>query len=45
MTPEPDLGERMIELAFREGAEVTVLAPPDAAPLAEVDGVGAVLRW
>lgn len=40
---EPFLGERMIELAFGEGAEVTILAPATAAPLG--DGVGAILRW
>jgi hypothetical protein len=42
---EPHLGERMIELAFRESAQVTVLAPEAAAPLADVDGIGAILRW
>lgn len=45
MTPEPDLAERMIELALSHGAEVTVLTPDDAAPLADADGVGALLRW
>ena len=45
LAPEPQLDERMIELAFQESAEVTVLAPEAAAPLADVDGVGAILRW
>lgn len=45
MSFEPDLGERMIELAFRDSAQVTVLDPAHAAPLADADGVGAVLRW
>lgn len=43
--PEPHLAERMIELAFREGGEVTVLTEQEAAPLAEADGVAALLRW
>jgi hypothetical protein len=45
LRPEPDLGERMIELAFQENAEVTMLEPADAASLADAGGVGAVLRW
>jgi hypothetical protein len=45
LTPEPHLGERMIELAFEQSAAVTVLTPDAAAPLADVDGVGAILRW
>ncbi|HEY8473795.1 MAG TPA: VLRF1 family aeRF1-type release factor [Natronosporangium sp.] len=45
LRPEPHLDERMIELAFREGARVTMLAPAAAAPLADVDGIGATLRW
>jgi release factor family 10 len=45
LTDEPHLGERMIELAFRDSAQVTVLAPEAAAPLADVEGVGALLRW
>lgn len=45
MSHEPDLEERMIELAFRDSAKVTVLDPAHAAPLADVAGVGAVLRW
>jgi hypothetical protein len=45
MSHEPDLGERMIELAFRDSAQVTILDPPYAMPLADADGVGAVLRW
>jgi hypothetical protein len=45
LVDEPHLGERMIELAFRESAQVTMLSPAAAAPLADVDGVGAILRW
>jgi hypothetical protein len=45
LAAEPHTGERMIELAFRQSAEVTMLAPADAAPLTDVDGVGAILRW
>jgi hypothetical protein len=45
LAPEPHTGERMIEMAFRQSAEVTVLAPADAAPLTDLDGVGAILRW
>jgi hypothetical protein len=40
---DPFLGERMIELAFHERADVTVLPPATATPLD--DGVGAILRW
>ncbi|MFD8590987.1 VLRF1 family aeRF1-type release factor [Streptomyces sp. NPDC059637] len=43
--PEPELGERMIERALLEGAEVTVLAPESAPRLAGTDGVAALLRW
>jgi hypothetical protein len=45
LTPEPRLGERMIELAFREGADITVLGSTTAAPLADTEGIGALLRW
>ncbi|WP_207391303.1 VLRF1 family aeRF1-type release factor [Streptomonospora litoralis] len=45
MAEEPDLGERMIELGFTSGAEVTLLPPEAAAVLAEEDGVAALLRW
>jgi Bacterial archaeo-eukaryotic release factor family 10 len=45
LRPEPHLGERMIELAFRDGARVTMLAPQAAAPLSDADGIGAILRW
>ncbi|MPZ28014.1 MAG: hypothetical protein GEV12_16795 [Micromonosporaceae bacterium] len=43
LCPEPHLGERMLELAFRDGARVTMLDPDAVAPLA--DGAGAILRW
>jgi len=42
---EPDLPERMIELAYRTGAEVTLLDPTIAGPLSGADGVAALLRW
>lgn len=45
MAPEPHLDERMIEMALQQGARVTVLDPPASAPLAEADGIGAILRW
>ena len=45
LVPEPRLDERMIELAIREGAAVSVLDAMAAAPLADNDGVGALLRW
>jgi hypothetical protein len=45
LRPEPDLPERMIELAYRTGAEVTLLDPAIAGPLTEADGVAALLRW
>lgn len=45
VTTEPHLGERMIELALRHNAEVTLLDPAAAALLADADGVGAILRW
>jgi hypothetical protein len=45
LVPEPDLGERMIELAFTNGARVTMLEAEDSAPLADAAGVGALLRW
>lgn len=45
LIPEPDLGERMIELAFRDSADITILTGEAAAPLADAGGVGALLRW
>ena len=42
---EPDLPERMIELAYRTGADVTLLDPEVAGPLSGADGVAALLRW
>jgi hypothetical protein len=45
LTPEPRLGDRMIELAFQSSADVTVLDPVAGGVLAEADGVGALLRW
>lgn len=45
LSPEPHLGERMIELAFAEAAAITVLDPSEADPLTEADGIGAILRW
>lgn len=45
MVAEPRLDERMIETALREGARVTVLDGSSAEPLADADGVAALLRW
>jgi hypothetical protein len=45
LRPEPDLPERMIELAYRTGAEVTLIHPAIAGPLSDADGVAALLRW
>ncbi len=42
---EPRLGERMIERALATGADVITLESSEAAPLADADGVGALLRW
>lgn len=45
LEPEPRLDERMIDMALREGARVTVLDGSAAEPLADTDGIGALLRW
>ncbi|MCU7729495.1 hypothetical protein ODJ79_37755 [Actinoplanes sp. KI2] len=45
LRPEPDLPERMIELAYRTGAQVTLLDREVAEPLSDADGVAALLRW
>lgn len=45
MVPEPHLDDRMIEMALQQGARVTMLAPPEAEPLAQAGGIGAILRW
>jgi hypothetical protein len=45
LVAEPGLDERMIELAIRDGAEVSILDSEAAAPLADHDGIGALLRW
>jgi hypothetical protein len=45
MSDEPYLGERMIELAFRNGGRVTMLDAEDSAPLVAAGGVAALLRW
>lgn len=44
LVPEPHLDERMIELAFRDGADITIVADDAAWPLGE-EGIGAILRW
>lgn len=43
--PEPHLDERMIALALREGAAITVLDGDAAEPFAQTEKIGAVLRW
>ncbi len=45
LVPESRLDERMIELAFRDGAAITVLNDTAGAPLADVEGLAALLRW
>ncbi len=45
LVAEPELGERMIECALDTDADITLLDTAAATPLAEADGVGAVLRW
>ena len=35
----------MIELAFRDSADITILTGEAAAPLADAGGAGALLRW
>jgi hypothetical protein len=45
LTKEPFLAERMIEQALARGATVTPVEEEAAAPLAEHDGVAAILRW
>ena len=45
LVPESRLDERMIELAIRDGADVSILEPQAAAPLTDHDGIGALLRW
>ncbi|MBB2911812.1 hypothetical protein FHS43_003085 [Streptosporangium becharense] len=45
LTPEPVMGERMIERALDTDAEVTVLTGEAADALADFDGVAALLRW
>lgn len=42
---EPDLGERMIERALESGAEVMIIHADAAGPLAEHEGIAALLRW
>jgi hypothetical protein len=45
LVPEPFLAERMIEQALARGATVTPVEQDAAAPLADSDGVAAILRW
>ncbi len=45
LVPEPRLDECMIALAIRDGAAVSVLDSAAAKPLADHDGIGALLRW
>lgn len=45
LVPEPLLGDRMIELALRTDAEVSILTGPAADALAGDGGVAAILRW
>jgi len=45
LVAEPEMAERMIEKALETDAAMTLLQPDAATPLADSDGVGAVLRW
>ncbi|ADD40825.1 VLRF1 family aeRF1-type release factor [Stackebrandtia nassauensis] len=45
LTEEPDAAERLIELAFGNGARVALLPPDASASLDEADGLAALLRW
>jgi release factor family 10 len=45
LVEEPDVAERMIELAYRQGGHVTLLGSAAGEPLAAADGIGAILRW
>ncbi|GAA4909051.1 hypothetical protein LX16_2946 [Stackebrandtia albiflava] len=45
MQDEPDLGERLIELALRNSTEVAMVPPEVAERLNGADGLAAVLRW
>ena len=45
LAPEPFLAERMIEQALARGATVTPVEQDAAAPLADYDGMAAILRW
>lgn len=45
LVDEPDVAERMIEMAYRGGGRVTLLTSPAVEPLAAADGIGAILRW
>jgi hypothetical protein len=45
LAPEPFLAERMIEQALARGATVTPVEEEAAAPLADHDGMAAILRW
>lgn len=44
LIPEPHLDELMIELAFRDGAAISVLDQRAAEALGD-EGIGAILRW
>lgn len=45
LVAEPRLDERMIDMALREGARVTVLDGASVEPLADTDGIAALNRW
>lgn len=45
LTDEPDLAERIIEMAYRNDTRIAMIRPQVAEPLAEADGVAALLRW
>ncbi|HEX6872078.1 MAG TPA: VLRF1 family aeRF1-type release factor [Micromonosporaceae bacterium] len=45
LRPEPNVDERMVELAYNTGAEVTLAPPAAVEALADAGGIGARLRW
>ncbi|HIW62276.1 MAG TPA: hypothetical protein H9881_07460 [Candidatus Stackebrandtia excrementipullorum] len=45
LVAEPELGERIVELAIDHSTDVAVLDEDVAAELSEADGLAAILRW
>lgn len=45
LIPEPELGERIVELAIDHRTDIAVLPDDISEHLAEADGLAAILRW